>query len=148
MKVSSQGIFPGLVTGSFSIDSPFDTRYNCTAWAVGDTTRYWDPSKGRRYYWLKACPRNYSVESYRKAFEQLGYKVCDHDHLEKQYEKIALFAKNGEVTHAARQLACGEWTSKIGTGEDIRHALRALCGDPYGDVALVMKRRTDSTIRG
>jgi hypothetical protein len=42
--------------------------------------------------------------------------------------------------HAARQLASGRWTSKIGVLEDIEHDLRDLEGDEYGKVVVVIKR--------
>lgn len=42
--------------------------------------------------------------------------------------------------HAARQLASGRWTSKLGKLEDIDHALHDLEGMLYGAVVLFMKR--------
>jgi hypothetical protein len=61
--------------------------------------------------------------------------------LEPGSEKIAVFANaKGVPTHAARQLASGFWTSKLGVSEDIEHRLRDLEGDIYGTVALIMKR--------
>jgi hypothetical protein len=60
--------------------------------------------------------------------------------LESGFEKIALFASDGVPKHAARQLESGRWTSKLGTREDIEHALHDLEGAIYGSVALVMKR--------
>ena len=49
----------------------------------------------------------------------------------------------GEWTHAARQLADGWWTSKLGPAEDIRHRTpQALAGDQYGQVVAFMKRPT------
>jgi hypothetical protein len=56
-------------------------------------------------------------------------------------EKVALFADPAGIpTHAARQLASGQWTSKLGQAEDIEHELRALEGEIYGVVALILKR--------
>jgi hypothetical protein len=56
------------------------------------------------------------------------------DSLESQYEKVALFAKDGRVTHAARQLPSGRWTSKLGSDVDIEHELYAIEGEVYGTV--------------
>ena len=61
--------------------------------------------------------------------------------MEPGFEKIALFATDQAVPlHAARQLASGRWTSKLGEREDIEHALRDLEGEIYGTVVLIMKR--------
>ena len=54
----------------------------------------------------------------------------------------------GVPTHAARQLASGLWTSKLGHSEDIEHDLRALEGDTYGMVALLLKRPTSLVAGG
>jgi hypothetical protein len=42
--------------------------------------------------------------------------------------------------HAARQLPDGRWTSTLGPGEDLEHALHDLKGMVYGSVVLVLKR--------
>ncbi|TAF36353.1 MAG: hypothetical protein EAZ69_10585 [Oscillatoriales cyanobacterium] len=47
---------------------------------------------------------------------------------------------NGIPTHAARQLANGKWTSKLGWLEDIEHELDGLTGDRYGVVGQILKR--------
>jgi hypothetical protein len=62
--------------------------------------------------------------------------------LELGYEKVALYADgNGEWTHAARQLADGWWTSKLGPDEDILYQTpQALVGDLYGQVHAIMRR--------
>jgi hypothetical protein len=60
--------------------------------------------------------------------------------LEPGLEKIAIFAKGGRPTHAARQLGSGRWTSKLGRAEDIEHDLRALEGEAYGAVAFFLQR--------
>jgi hypothetical protein len=55
---------------------------------------------------------------------------------------VALYAKPaGTVTHAARQLASGEWTSKLGKDVDISHSLRSLEGLTYGKVAVLLRRK-------
>ncbi len=52
----------------------------------------------------------------------------------------------GLPTHAARQLASGRWTSKLGKAEDIEHDLHDLEGDLYGIVVLLMKRPLSATV--
>ena len=58
---------------------------------------------------------------------------------------MAVFADPTGPTHAARQLADGRWSSKLGRREDIEHVLDALAGvdgDEYGQVVQVLKRAT------
>lgn len=63
-------------------------------------------------------------------FLAAGYELCGDGSLEDRYEKIAIYAKDGEPTHAARQLGDGRWTSKLGKYEDIEHdSLDALYGE-------------------
>ena len=86
-------------------------------------------------------PRQETLEAFQQLFEGLGYAVCDHAEVELGYEKVALFADaQGVPLHAARQLPGGRWTSKLGTLEDIEHALQDLVGTEYGSVVRVMKR--------
>ena len=60
------------------------------------------------------------------------------------YVKVALYAKDGKWTHAARQLESGRWTSKLGIYEDIEHAApQDLCGDLYGQIHNVMRRQRE-----
>lgn len=82
-----------------------------------------------------------SLAAFKAAFTTIGYGECDHESIEPGYEKVAFFASvAGVPTHAARQLASGLWTSKLGQLERIEHELRDLEGDSYGRVAMVMKR--------
>ena len=76
------------------------------------------------------------------AFETLGYTKCDEDKIDVQsVERVALFTKDGNPTHACRQLESGRWTSKMGAGVDIDHPTpEALEGDIYGKVTLLMCR--------
>lgn len=60
-------------------------------------------------------------------------------------EKVALFGKEqgGTVipTHAALQLETGEWTSRLGHCEDVRHAkVEDVCGPLYGSVVCFLSR--------
>jgi hypothetical protein len=120
--------------------SPRDGDYNCIAWAAGDTGNWWWPDPTEEDTWPSGVARVETVTAFRDAFATLGYQVCDDDHLEAGYEKVALFALAGVPKHAARQLSNGLWTSKLGAREDIEHALHDLTGMVYGSVALIMKR--------
>ncbi len=135
-------LFPNLVHGGYSITSPRSPFYNCIAWAAGDVEAWWEPDMMNHYYWPPGVPREYSVDAYRRAYEKLGFSECSGTDLEEGFEKIAIYVgSDGEPTHAARQLASGEWTSKLGALEDIQHSdLECLQGEEYGIIGLIMKR--------
>jgi hypothetical protein len=135
-----EDLFPGLRGQAYEVKSPKDGRYNCIAWAAGDTLRWWWPDADGEDTWPPGVPRAETVEAFRAAFATLGYDACDHEYLEEGYEKVALFALEGAPKHAARQLDTGRWTSKLGPREDIEHELHDLTGMAYGSVVLVMKR--------
>jgi hypothetical protein len=137
--MSLEQYFPGLRAADYQVTSASDVRYNCVAWAAADVARWWEPSP--RGYWPPGVQRGLTLEVFIQAFALLGYEPCETDALERGVEKVALFASHGEVTHAARQLPSGRWTSKLGVGVDIEHALRSLEGGIYGEVAQVLSRR-------
>jgi hypothetical protein len=145
MSEHLRAAFPGLRVSSFRVTSPADPAYNCIAWAGSSDADWWWPlGDAAKTYWPAESPREMTLDAFRKAFESLGYTECKTDSLEAAYEKVALFADSaGRPTHAARQLATGRWTSKLGQSEDIEHELRALEGEVYGTVALLLKRTMD-----
>lgn len=130
------------------IGAPTD-RFNCIAFAAGDTTRWWMPTAvelhlaaefwprlvvARNAYWPPGIDGSGSLASYIAAFGTLGYQVCDPDPaLQPSIEKIALYAflederaecgfdGLGDVCHVARQLPDGRWASKCGEYETIAH---------------------------
>jgi hypothetical protein len=75
-----------------------------------------------------------------KAFATLGYTSAEGEMLEDGYDRVALYAKDGRVSHAARQVPDGRWTSKLGYDLDIEHGLRGLEGPLYGHVVQILKR--------
>ena len=134
--------FPGLRTSPFRITSPNDPVYNCIAFAAGSISDWWWPlGDVRRFYWPTDVSREVSLAAFTSASNSLGYAKCADGSLEPGFEKVALFADPADVpTHAARQLATGRWTSKLGQSEDIEHELRALEGEIYGKVVMLLKR--------
>ncbi|MHB1559374.1 MAG: DUF7689 domain-containing protein [Isosphaeraceae bacterium] len=136
--------FPKLAETPHRITSAYDPRYNCIAWAAGDRRRWWEPDEDGDRYWPPDAPREYSPESYIRAFESIGFERCESTHSEPGYEKVAVFANEGGPTHAARQLSGGTWSSKLGVFEDIEHQLEALAGnegEEYGSVVQILRRR-------
>jgi len=133
--------FPRILDEGYQITSPKATTYNCVAWAASEDTRWWWPDQYHQYYWPLRT-RNLLLETFKEAFSTLGYSPCGMDaSLESGFEKVAVYTSGFHVTHMARQLSSGEWTSKCGTLEDISHpALTGLECSEYGRVAVIMKR--------
>jgi hypothetical protein len=69
-----------------------------------------------------------------------AYEKCEDGTLEAGFEKIVIYAKGAEPTHAARQLAKGttpeKWTSKLGAEIDVEHDTPATLveGTPFQDI--------------
>jgi hypothetical protein len=141
--------FPGLRQAPWIETSPQSRLYNCVAWAAGDDTRWWEPDAHGIYHWPRGAPREYSVAAWVAAFALLGYELSEPDDAadDPEYEKVAIYVKDGEPTHAARQLPTGQWTSKCGRLEDITHTLEGLEGAHYGAAAVVMRRRRSDPSR-
>jgi len=135
--------FPGLRSSAFQITSPKSRDYNCIAWAAQDAERWWWPeAENDAAYWPLNAPWEETVAAFVAAFSTLGYMPCSGHVSERGFEKVALFALAELPTHAARQLPNGRWTSKLGMSEDIEHELNALEGEIYGNVVLIMRRRS------
>lgn len=136
--------FPGLGEGNFRFTSPQDPNYNCVAWAVGDTRHFTWPMDLGGYSWPAHVASTEAVESFVEFFEDLGFQVMDEldAELEDGYEKVALYAYEGRVTHVARQVeGTGWWTSKLSSMWDIEHARPVnLQGNVYGEVVMIMRR--------
>jgi hypothetical protein len=139
-------LFPRLRASVFQVTSQRDQEYNCIAWSFSDDLRWWWPDPLGQYYWPGEVRREESVEAFIEAYRtHAGFELCSSANYEPEFEKIAIFAKGGRPTHAARQLQNGNWTSKLGELEDIEHQLSALEGQSYGRVAIILKRPTFSS---
>lgn len=146
--VTLQSVFPKLNAENCQLTSAASPLYNCVAWAAGEQSLNWWPSKadglGLFSYWPISI-RSTTVANFCKAFGALGYELCGEAGLESGYEKVAIYADGNIPTHMARQLPDGKWTSKLGKGIDITHnELGLLEGDEYGIVAAILKRAIPS----
>ena len=131
--------FPALRTSPYEITSDETREYNGFAFAAGDEEAWWEPPPFG--YWPDDVPEEYTLSTFALIYRRLGYEACTSSTHEPSFEKVAIFANAlDEPTHAARQLASGLWTSKLGDWEDIEHKLQDLEGDFYGSVALLMRR--------
>lgn len=115
--------------------------YNCIAWASEEDGRHWWPNSTMAY-WPEDVPAKTTVNAFLRLFEKQGYKKCADGSHEKGCEKVAIYALKFVVTHAARQLPNGRWTSKIGIENiDIEHnSTEALEGPFYGEVVRYLMR--------
>jgi hypothetical protein len=131
--------FPRLTPANHRVTSPATTDYNCVAWAAGDTAHWWEPG---RFWPLPAGRDEFGVGALEAAFRHLGFEPCESEVAEPGFEKVALYAESRLLyTHAARQLATGLWTSKLGGAEDIEHDTPDdVAGGVYGKVVQFMKR--------
>ena len=66
---------------------------------------------------------------------------CETSDLEEGFDKIALYALEDTVRHAAKQIDGARWQSKLGPDEDISHTLPGLEGPKYGKVVAFFKRK-------
>lgn len=135
--------FPAFNLFHYQITSPATKQYNCIAWAADRNDKWWWPIKA---YWPGHGRQDESLKTFIEAFSKMRYVPCDFDDsLESDFEKVAIYVgSHGLVTHMARQLPDGRWTSKLGEGMDIAHNLDGLCGDRYGEVAKILRRRKHS----
>ena len=143
-----ESLFPNLrYDRGFKITSECTRDYNCIAWAVGNANCWYWPPLGNDEpepdeYWPNGVPDQTDLETFIKALQTDGYDTCPDSSPEPGYTKIALYTIDGEVTHAARQLDNGMWTSKLGPLNDIQHGSpEAIEGNFYGKIAVYMKRK-------
>lgn len=101
----------------------------------------------RGYYWAARVERDDTIKSWIKVYEIQDYLICENADAEQGFEKIAIYTKDDEPTHVARQLDSSVWTRKLGQDEDIEHStLEVLEGGLYGKVKIIMKRKPASFV--
>src|SRR5262245_55933835 len=142
--------FPNLRKEDYHVTSEADPDYNCIAHAAGRSDAPWWPvEEGTEgVFWPEGVPREETLECFIRAFGTEGYEPCDSPDPEESFDKIALYiGVDGIPSHAARQLASGAWSSKLGDWEDIEHktlaGLQAGEGGAagYGKVAGILRRK-------
>jgi hypothetical protein len=132
--------FPNLRASSYRITGPATKRYNCIAWAADDQDAWWQADLTDAY-WPEGIPADGTAQSLVALFRSLGYQVCDSPVLEQDFDRVAIYGRAADYTHAARQLPDGRWTSKLGQSVLIEHpTLDALTGEAYGVIAQILKR--------
>ncbi len=132
--------FPNLRAEGYQITSQQTKSYNCIAWAAGDNSKWWWPDSNYMYFWPDGIPRDNSLNSFLLMFGRFGFTQTNSSEYEEGFEKVAVYVNSTGVTHAARQLTSGKWTSKLGADHDIEHTLDGLNGVIYGSVGMILKR--------
>ena len=122
--------FPNIGDYAAKVTSAPTPTYNCIAWAFGDDRRFWWP--GARTYWPLRPHSSNALEAFHALFDAWGWQRTESRAYEGGQTKIALYWNNGSPTHAARLLASGKWTSKLGNEHDIMHEIEDLYGPLYG----------------
>jgi hypothetical protein len=142
--MSKETDFPNLRDEDWEQTSDIDPAYNCIAYAAGRIDVFWWPDPfgpPLDDYWPLNVRRDETIEAFVELFGTCGYEPCSDGLLEEGYEKIVLYALGRTPTHAAKQLADGRWTSKLGPCEDIRHVnLECLEGPCYGRPVQFLRR--------
>ena len=131
--------FPNLANEGFEIVDEPSPRYNCIAYAAGDTGRWWWPDGIN--HWPPWATLTNRIESLQEALAGQGYEQCDDGTAEVGYQKVALYEARGEMQHAAAQMPNGRWRSKMGRGPVIEHlSPDSLSEGPYGNPTVFMRK--------
>jgi hypothetical protein len=138
-----EALIPSLIGSGYEVTSPFDPDYNCIAWAAEDNGRWWWPGSPEDSYWPFDDASEATLAEFERAFVLLGYEPCGDPTHQSGVTKVALFVGTlGRVTHMARQLPDGAWSSKCGVHKDIRHPRLQDVAAAYGRPAAFLRRVT------
>ena len=123
--------------------SDYNPIYNCIAFVANIEDTKWWPIREDGFDWPVGFPLEETVENFIYTFQgALGYELCESNSLEDGYEKLALYVKDNEPTHMAKQLVTGRWISKLGKFEDIEHDFaETLNGRAYGEARYFLKKK-------
>ena len=134
--------FPNLAAENFEIVGEPSRLYNCIAYAVGDTSRWWWPDGIN--YWPSWATLTTRMESLKELFVGLGYEEYDGNDAEGGYRSVALYEVQGDMKHAALQMPDGRWRSKMGQGPVIEHdTSESLSHGIYGRPTTYMRRASE-----
>ncbi len=103
----------------YEVLAPATARYNCIGWSLGDTSSWVWPRQAGQPATLDDFDSLYAYHGYRRV-NRLDYRP------DPDQDRVVLYARGREdggadVTHAARQLRDGSWSSKLGSLPLIRH---------------------------
>jgi hypothetical protein len=132
--------FPKLAYCPHRVTSAKTPQYNCIAYAMNDTARWWWPKRETRCYW-PIPQREESIDNFITAFATQGFYPCPSGKFVNGVQKIVLYANGSKPTHAAKLLLSGEfkgmWSSKLGQNHDIFHcSVRCIESQFYGSATV------------
>jgi hypothetical protein len=142
MRRALHDLVPSLRGSGYQVTSPVTHQYNCIAWAAEDTEHWWWPFGVPGFaWWPEGVPRVATEEAFVAAFGLLGYEICPDPDLESGFTKVAIYLNpDASVSHMARLLPSGSWTSKCGPREDIVHHRSEDLASCYGAVSRILRR--------
>jgi hypothetical protein len=109
----------------YRVTSPETVSYNCFAWALHVSDEWVEPDEPNPL----------------RIFTDAGFVELGDGAVEPGWDAVALYADTEGITHAARRLDDGRWTSKLGSWEDIEHeSPDDLAGGLYGEVLVLLFR--------
>lgn len=118
--------------------------YNCIGWAFGDDKRWWWPSYSD--FWPEKClvedDDGYIDElaSFNSLFETVDAEKTTNDKPEEGYVKLATYKVHKNITHMARLLPDGKWTSKMGgCAKIVNDNCKDLTDGTYGNIIEIIK---------
>ncbi|MDR2632119.1 MAG: hypothetical protein LBC51_00660 [Treponema sp.] len=136
--------FPNMTAHNNKSTSCATKDYNCIAWALEkDDVWCWPDREGYSFWPIKN--RKATQDVFIEMFSSFGYKCCENYTLEEGYQKIIIYMKDGNPTHASRQLKNGKWTSKLGANVDIEHDCPEVLNGPVYGIATIIMRRENGT---
>lgn len=136
----------------FEITSDPVPFYNCIGFAMGMTdvcVALGNSARINWQWWPPTAHRDMNPNSLVEAFTYFGFEDCGMDDtIDPDYDKVALYSKAGEWTHAAWIDEENVYHSKLGAQYDITHGPGAIFHETcYGDIYKYMKRlKTDAHI--
>jgi hypothetical protein len=139
--------FPTLARDGYKITSPRDDTHNCVGWIARDLGQWWEPCLDGGTWFREVSEADLDagdLAEYLALFREWGFEECGDGELVDGVEKIAVYAAESEFAHVAYQRVDGEWSSKLGKLNDVRHECVASLSGPgafeYPVVRLFMVR--------
>jgi hypothetical protein len=131
--------FPGLVGVNYGL-SDENFNVNCLAYAMGDSSNWWEPPNGQGQYWPDGFDEDTSVKTIEKILKLHGYTEEIEIGTMPTEDAIAIYGDGKEWMHFAK-FSNGTWSSKLGDGHDVDgHSLEHLVGHIYGGVCKILSR--------
>lgn len=128
----------------FHVNSPETYSYNCIAWAMGMDDRWVDHHETIPWHWWPSgVQRNLSRQALVDAFIALGFEEATNPEFEAGYDKVALYAKGNEWSHAAKIIDDIRYHSKFGASNDAFHSGGDTLMQGYGSIFTYMRRKCE-----